>query len=163
MINRAQTDPDSYRPACEELQILLLLSGSFCTLGGRVFIFCFQVVHLFTLINQLKINLPCQKHLGARAPRGKGHCATQSHGPPHRSVPARPSVSYMWYNTMLSLTEVRSPTEAKDFSPSSCVQTSSEVHPASCPMGTGVLSGGKKRPRRDADHTSPSNTEVKDE
>jgi hypothetical protein len=33
--------------------------------------------------------------------------------------------------------EVRSPTRAKDFSSSLCVQTSSEVHPASCPMGTG--------------------------
>jgi hypothetical protein len=35
--------------------------------------------------------------------------------------------------------EVRSPAEAKDFSSSLCVQTGSGAHPASCPMGTGVL------------------------
>jgi hypothetical protein len=33
----------------------------------------------------------------------------------------------------------------KDFSSSLCVQTSSVLHPASCPMGTGVLSPGVKR------------------
>jgi hypothetical protein len=33
--------------------------------------------------------------------------------------------------------EVRSPTEAKDFSSSLCVETSSEAHPASCSVGTG--------------------------
>jgi hypothetical protein len=37
-------------------------------------------------------------------------------------------------------TGVRSLAEAKDFSYSLCVQTSSDVHPASCPMDTGVLS-----------------------
>jgi hypothetical protein len=48
--------------------------------------------------------------------------------------------------------EVRSPTGAKDFSCSLCVQTGSEVHPASCPMGTGGLfPGGKRRPGRHAD------------
>jgi hypothetical protein len=35
---------------------------------------------------------------------------------------------------------VRSPVEAEDFSSSLFVQTSAEAHPASCPMGTGVLS-----------------------
>jgi hypothetical protein len=50
--------------------------------------------------------------------------------------------------------EVRSPTEAKDFSSSPCVQTGSEVHPGSYPMGTGgPFSGGKARPGRDADHS----------
>jgi hypothetical protein len=48
--------------------------------------------------------------------------------------------------------EVQSPTGAGDFSSSPCVQTGSEAHPASYPMGT----GGKARPGRDADHTPPS-------
>jgi hypothetical protein len=44
--------------------------------------------------------------------------------------------------------------QSKDFSSSLCVQTGSEVYPASCPMGTGVpFSGGKERPGRDADHS----------
>jgi hypothetical protein len=39
---------------------------------------------------------------------------------------------------------VRSPAGAKDFSSSICVQTGSEAHPASCPMGTGgPFPGGK--------------------
>jgi hypothetical protein len=40
--------------------------------------------------------------------------------------------------------DVRSPAEAKDFSSSLCVQTSSGAHPASCTMGTGVLTPGVK-------------------
>jgi hypothetical protein len=47
--------------------------------------------------------------------------------------------------------KVRSPTGAEDFSSSPCVQTDSEAHPASYPMGT----GGKERPERDADHSPP--------
>jgi hypothetical protein len=43
--------------------------------------------------------------------------------------------------------EVRSPAGAKDFSFSLCVQTGSGAHPASCTMGTGVLSPGVKRRR----------------
>jgi hypothetical protein len=36
----------------------------------------------------------------------------------------------------------------------SCVQTSSEAHPASCPVGTGgSFPGGEARPGRDADHS----------
>jgi hypothetical protein len=35
--------------------------------------------------------------------------------------------------------EVRSPVEVTDFSSSLCAQTSSEAHPASYPVGTGVL------------------------
>jgi hypothetical protein len=59
--------------------------------------------------------------------------------------------------------EVRSPTGA-DFSSSPCVQTGSGAHPASYPMVTGGLSpGGKARPGRDADHSPPSNAEVKNE
>jgi hypothetical protein len=39
---------------------------------------------------------------------------------------------------------VRSPEGAKDFSSILCVQTGSEAHPASCPMGTeGPFPGGK--------------------
>jgi hypothetical protein len=53
--------------------------------------------------------------------------------------------------------EVRSPTRVEDFSSSPCVQTGSEAHPASYPMGTGgPFSGVKARPGRDADHSPPS-------
>jgi hypothetical protein len=49
---------------------------------------------------------------------------------------------------------VRSPAEAKDFFSILCVQTGSEAHPASCPMGTGdPFPGGKARPGRDGDHS----------
>jgi hypothetical protein len=44
-------------------------------------------------------------------------------------------------------TGVRSPTDAKDFSCSLCVQTGSELHPASCTVGIVVLSPGVKRGR----------------
>jgi hypothetical protein len=56
-------------------------------------------------------------------------------------------------------TGVWSQAEAKDFSSSLCVQTSSEAHPASYPMGT----GGKAQPGREADHSPPSGAEVKNE
>jgi hypothetical protein len=53
--------------------------------------------------------------------------------------------------------EVRSPTGAEDFSFSPYVQTGSEAHPASYPMGTGgPFLGGKAQPGRDADHSPPS-------
>jgi hypothetical protein len=42
---------------------------------------------------------------------------------------------------------VRSPAGAKDFSSSLFVRTGSGAHPASCTMGTGVLSPGVKRGR----------------
>jgi hypothetical protein len=59
---------------------------------------------------------------------------------------------------------VRSPEGAQDFSSSLCVQTGSGAHPASCTMGTGgLLPGGKARPGRDADHSSPSSAEVVNE
>jgi hypothetical protein len=55
--------------------------------------------------------------------------------------------------------EVRSPTGAEDFSSSPCVQTGSEAHSASYPMGTGdPFLGGKARPGRDADHSPPSSS-----
>jgi hypothetical protein len=60
--------------------------------------------------------------------------------------------------------EVRSPTEAEDFSSSPCVQTGSGAHPASYPTGTGCsFPGGKAWPRRDADNSPPSSAEVKNE
>jgi hypothetical protein len=50
--------------------------------------------------------------------------------------------------------EVRSPTEAKDFSSNLCVQTGSGAHPTYCRMGTGdIFRGGKAWPGRDADHS----------
>jgi hypothetical protein len=46
------------------------------------------------------------------------------------------------------------PGGGKGFFSSLCVQTGSGAHPASCTMGTGVLSPGvKARPGRDADHS----------
>jgi hypothetical protein len=57
-----------------------------------------------------------------------------------------------------------SPAEALDFSSSPCVQTSSGVHPASYPMGTGgPFPGGKARPGRDTDHKPLFSAEVKNE
>jgi hypothetical protein len=45
-----------------------------------------------------------------------------------------------------------------------CVQTGSEAHPASCPVGSeGPFPGGKARPGRDADHSPPSNAEIVNE
>jgi hypothetical protein len=50
---------------------------------------------------------------------------------------------------------------AKDFSYSLFVQTGSGAHPASCTMGAGgPFPGAKARPRRDADHSSPSSAKV---
>jgi hypothetical protein len=58
----------------------------------------------------------------------------------------------------------RSQAGAKDFSSSLCFQTSSGAHPASYPMGNGGrFPGGKVRPGRDADHSSPSCAEVKND
>jgi hypothetical protein len=60
--------------------------------------------------------------------------------------------------------EVRSLTEAEDFSSSPCVQSGCGAHPASYSMGTGgSFPGGKARPGRDTDHSPPSIAEVKNE
>jgi hypothetical protein len=60
------------------------------------------------------------------------------------------------------MTAGRSPTEAEDFSCGPWVQTGSEAHPVSYPMGTGgSFPGGKARPGCDADHLPPSSAEVK--
>jgi hypothetical protein len=59
---------------------------------------------------------------------------------------------------------VRSPAGAEDFSSSLCLQTGSGAHPAFCTMGTGgPFPGGKARPGRDANHSSPSSAEVVNE
>jgi hypothetical protein len=60
--------------------------------------------------------------------------------------------------------EVRSPAGTKHFFSILCVQTGSGAHPVSCTMGTGdPFPGGKARPGRDADHSSPSSAEIKNE
>jgi hypothetical protein len=51
---------------------------------------------------------------------------------------------------------VRFPAGPKDFSSTVCVQTGSGAHPASCTMGTGVLSPGVKRGRGVMLTTHPS-------
>jgi hypothetical protein len=57
--------------------------------------------------------------------------------------------------------EVRSPTEAKDFSSNLSVQTGSGVHPTSCKMGTGgPFPVGKTRLGRDADHSPLPSADV---
>jgi len=48
----------------------------------------------------------------------------------------------------------------RDFPP---VQTGPGAHPASCKMGTGSFPGGKVRPGRAADHSSPSSVAVMEE
>jgi hypothetical protein len=57
--------------------------------------------------------------------------------------------------------ELRSLAEAKDFSLASV--SSSEVHPASYPVGTvSPLPGGRAWPGHEADLTPPSSAKVKD-
>jgi hypothetical protein len=41
------------------------------------------------------------------------------------------------------------------------VQTGSEDHPTSYPVGTGAISQGVKRPGYETDHSPPPNAEVK--
>jgi hypothetical protein len=53
--------------------------------------------------------------------------------------------------------------QTKSFSSSLSVQTISEVHPNSYPMSKGVLSRGKVRPVCEADHSTPSSAEAKNE
>jgi hypothetical protein len=76
-----------------------------------------------------------------------------------------PEDSKLQYSDLLQTTTgVRSPAEAKNFSSSLCVQTSSEAHPTSYPVGTGgPFPGGNAQPGCDADHSCPSSAEVKTE
>jgi hypothetical protein len=57
------------------------------------------------------------------------------------------------------------PGTSKEFFPSNlCVHTTSEAYPASYPMVTGDrIPGGKARPGRDADHSTPFISDVKNE
>jgi hypothetical protein len=54
-----------------------------------------------------------------------------------------------------------SPGGGQEFSLLHVDQTSSGAHPASYPMGPGALSTGVKRQGREADHSPPTNAEVK--
>jgi hypothetical protein len=57
---------------------------------------------------------------------------------------------------------IRSPTEAKDSSSILLVQTSSEAHPASYPIGTGdPFPVGNVRAGPDTGHSHPSSEDVK--
>jgi hypothetical protein len=87
-------------------------------------------------------------------------------GPYTKTIPSRGSSGSIVSDYGLDdrAIEVRSLTEAEDFSSSPCVQTGSGAHPASNPMSIGgSFAGGKARPRRDADHSPPSRAEVKNE
>jgi hypothetical protein len=57
--------------------------------------------------------------------------------------------------------------EAKDLSCrlcGHCVETGSGAHPAYCPMDTGgPFPGAKAQPGHDANHSPPSNAEIKNE
>jgi hypothetical protein len=54
------------------------------------------------------------------------------------------------------------PDTDREFSSSPCVQTGSEAHPASYPLGTrDPFPGGKEWPGHDADHSPPSSAQVK--
>jgi hypothetical protein len=55
----------------------------------------------------------------------------------------------------------RFPAGAENFSLPHRVQTGSGAHPASHPMGSGALSLWIKWPGSEADHSTPSNAEVK--
>jgi hypothetical protein len=63
------------------------------------------------------------------------------------------------YRLDVRATGVRSPTGAKDFFSSLCVDISSEAHTAYYPVGT----GRKVRLGREADHSPPCSAEVKNE
>jgi hypothetical protein len=56
--------------------------------------------------------------------------------------------------------EFRIPTGGRVVSLVRNVQPGCEAHPPSYSMGVGAISPGVKRPRRQADHSSPSGTEV---
>jgi hypothetical protein len=57
---------------------------------------------------------------------------------------------------------VRFPAGAGNLSLHHRVQNGSGAHAPSYPMGKGALSLGVKRPGREADHSPPSNAEVKE-
>jgi hypothetical protein len=68
------------------------------------------------------------------------------------------SVVYLWDTAWMK--DVKLPAKTGNFSLRHRVQTGSGVHPASYPMGTrGSFPGDKAE--READHSPPSNAEVK--
>jgi hypothetical protein len=71
--------------------------------------------------------------------RHSGHCSTNV---------IQKTIVTQYYGLDDRAIGVRSPAGAKDFSfAPGCVQTGSGAHPASCTIGTGVLSPGVKRGR----------------
>jgi hypothetical protein len=76
-------------------------------------------------------------------------------GPSRNSV-SEVQVVGLFDCTLIQLWVSILPTNCTIYSSSPCVQTGSGAHPAFYPMGTGVLSPGKARPGRDADHLPPS-------
>jgi hypothetical protein len=56
---------------------------------------------------------------------------------------------------------IRLPIGERDLSPLHNVQTGCGVHPALYTMGTGAVSPGVKRQGHEADHSAPSNAEVR--
>jgi hypothetical protein len=66
--------------------------------------------------------------------------------------------------TKIWMSEIQSLAEAKDFSSSLCVQSSSEAHPASYHMCTGgCFPRGKAWPGHNTEHSPPSSAEVENE
>jgi hypothetical protein len=57
--------------------------------------------------------------------------------------------------------KIRFPAGARDFSLLHSIQTGSEVHTASCPIGTGGSSAGHKKAGKWTDHSPPSSDEIK--
>jgi hypothetical protein len=72
-----------------------------------------------------------------------------------------------WYlvkpsdNFAFTLPRIGVPAGAGNFSLHHRVKTGSAAHPASYPLGAGSLSLGIKRPGREADHSLPSSSKVK--
>jgi hypothetical protein len=62
---------------------------------------------------------------------------------------------------MGSTTTIRFSAGGGNFSLRHLAQTGSGAHPACYPMDTGALSLGVKRPECEAEHSSPSNADIK--
>jgi hypothetical protein len=66
------------------------------------------------------------------------------------------------YGLVDRCSKIRFPAGARNFSLHHRVHNSSGAHPASYSMGTKGSFPGVKRPGREADHSPPSNAEVKE-
>jgi hypothetical protein len=72
---------------------------------------------------------------------------------PCTSFPPFARIPFQFRSAVITLF-VRFKAKEKDFPSNLCVHTSSEVHPAFCPMGTGgPFPGGKALSGRDTDHS----------